>query len=103
MKMKTFLSMEEGDFDVYDTIIDGPGIAIVLPVLLTEYGENYYHRLMNWDVQLKPKNSIAIVRCPENDDYGHTSNYNFLERFLWAAAGYINSDEYDKLFKEEDN
>jgi len=97
MQHKNFLGLlqSQTDFDL-DLIIGGMFMPATFvwseDSVITEYGIEKYRPILEAEYKILENGNIEIF-C---DDY------KLGEDFCYAAAGYISSSEYDKIFGEDD-
>lgn len=99
MTFREFLDLEQ-DTDIYNDYDEQPGIAVCGPVLLTEEGEKRYADLMDLNVKLIDYCSAVVSVYDQRDDSWKRKR-DLLNEFAWSAAGYIDDELYQKLFREE--
>lgn len=96
MKFEEMLTGIDFDVDVCDDYADDIDVAFCPPLALTDNGREAFKDLLDLDVRVCKSHSYACVLIDnkENCDELH----KMLTAFLWGAAGYIPSDEWDELF-----
>lgn len=93
MKLKDFMKGCKSDIDLFNDVVDEEGPTLVLDGFeLTPAGRKKYERVLNSEVvkfhDTNYGSIVVVIKCP----------WKYINEFLWAAAGYIESSEYDKLF-----
>ena len=59
--------------------------------LMTKYGEEVFKDIINSEYTRLPNGNIEI----------HCDDYRLGEKFVYAAAGFISKDEFDKMFQDK--
>lgn len=115
--LREILTMEE-DIDFYDTILDNEPIAFCGPLKLRPAGEARYGEILNLPIILITRDEYSYSHIPNYSwaylDTDELERRSFTEKqirrtmhclfsFLWAAAGYIDNEEWDRLFIFEED
>lgn len=111
MKLKEFINNPDlGDIDVYSDYSDvfcdrcgrerEAGICFVQGNRLTAEGEKEFSNIMDLEVELDP-DCTATVHIPEGTEEEMDKIQNDVFFFLYAIAGYVSEDDYNKWFIEE--
>ena len=96
MKFTEFLKLNS-DTDVSDDYVDEV-VAVCGPVKLTQAGQEEFKALLNLSIDVQPKFSEAVVSLDDLPNCEELSD--LLHKFLWYAAGYCSTEEYNRLFEE---
>lgn len=90
--------------DVWDSVTDELGIALVGPTLLTEEGEKVFSDILDAPVSFEIIAGVIVttveVQAPEDEDDEWEHRQRVLFKLLKAAAGYCSEEEYKRYFKE---
>lgn len=102
------------DIDVYDDVCEELGIAFCNPFpdeevhdwdeYLTEYGMNTLGDVLDYPMEIYPYDCGMDMPCAvigiDDEEGVWQKKLRKAKRFFYACAGYIDCDEYDKLFKK---
>lgn len=100
MKVRDFISLSN-DIDVYDNVCEELGICFCGPMALTEEGENVWHDVMDYDIELdiSGQYATASVDVDDEDDKVWKRKLRRAIDFFHSAAGYCADEDYRKWFK----
>ena len=96
MLVKDFLKLDV-DADITDDVVEELGIAFVGPVELTEQGEEYFHDILDLEVEKWDENNYVL--CLDSTGEKWEKYLRKANQLFYGLAGYCSVQFYDKMFK----
>lgn len=96
MKLEEMLTGIDFDVDVCDDYADDLDVAFCPPTALTEDGRKEFHDILDLDVVVNEEYSTACVLLDDKPNYKHL--HKMLKQFVWAVAGYVDDEKWNKWF-----